>query len=389
MPVVVYILGLTIFSLTTAEFSVAGVMPALSAAFNVSVGRVGYLISYYALGMALGGPVLTALLLTLRLPNKRALVWLLVLYVGGGVGAAMATQYQVMAFARIVMGIASSACIGVALTLCAESVMPASRGHAVSIVLSGLMLAPVLGVPATTLIATHFGWRASFWAVALLSLCCLFVVTAWVAEVGKPSATRLSSELRALCNRRLWAAYATSGLITGATFAAFSYVSAIFTQLSGYSGATVPILIALYGVANVVGNIVVGRYADRRTIATLAVGLSVLSAALAIFASFADSPIIGVAAFLIVGLSGVTMNPAMVSRVMQVATPSPLVNTMHASIITAGLAFGSWAGGVAIDAGLGLRAPLWIGAVLAVTGLASLSPYLLRRYQASRTALCE
>jgi predicted MFS family arabinose efflux permease len=104
--------------------------------------------------------------------------------------------------------------------------------------------------------------------------------------------------------------------------------------------------------------LMIGRFADRFPIAILIGGQSILATALAVFALFAASPAIGIPAFLVIGLVGVSMNPAMVARVMRTAGPDPLVNTMHASMITAGLALGSWGGGVAIDCGLGLTSPL-------------------------------
>jgi predicted MFS family arabinose efflux permease len=378
MPSVVYLLGLTIFSLTTAEFMVAGMMPSLAQALGVTIGEIGYLISLYALGMAIGGPLLTALLLALRMPHKRALVWLLVLNVAGAVLAAMAPDYLTMAVARVVMGVASSACIGVSLTLCAALVAPDARGRAASFVLGGLMLAPVVGVPITALIEQHFGWRASFWAVAMLAMACTAIVAARVPPTGSQDPVSLGPEVRALFNGSLWAVYATSGLIIGATFTAFTYFSPIFTQITGFSVSAVPWLLAIYGCANVIGNLVVGRYADRYTLPILALGLAVLGTALATFALGAQHAVVGVGAFLAIGLSGVSLNPAMVARVMRAASPGPLVNTMHASIITAGIALGTWAGGMTIDAGYGLRSPLWVGTSFAALGLLSLVPYLRR-----------
>ncbi|AKM29994.1 MFS transporter [Pandoraea faecigallinarum] len=378
MPPVVYLLGLTVFAMTTAEFMVAGMMPALAHAMHVGIGDIGNLISLYALGMTIGGPVLTALLLALRTLHKRALVWLLTINVAGGVLAAMSTRYEVMALARIIMGVASSATFGVALTLCADLVAPSVRGRAASFVLGGLMFSPVVGVPLTAFIEQHYGWRASFWLVAVLAALCTVAVALWAPkrEAHDKDVISLSAEFRSLLNRPLWAAFATSGLIIGATFAAFSYFSPIFLNVAGISAASIPNLLAMYGIANIVGNAVVGRFADRHTLTVLVVGLSVLALALISFALWAQLTPVGIAAFAAIGLTGVSLNPAMVARVMRTAAPGPLVNTMHTSVITAGLAFGTWAGGAAIDAGYSMRAPLWIGAAMAAAGLASLLPYL-------------
>ncbi|BET11760.1 MFS transporter [Pandoraea sputorum] len=381
MPPVVYLLGLTVFAMTTAEFMVAGMMPALADAMNVGIGKIGNLISLYALGMTIGGPVLTAVLLALRTPHKRALIWLLSINVAGGVLAAMSTRYEMMAVARIIMGVASSATFGVALTLCADLVAPSVRGRAASFVLGGLMFSPVVGVPLTAFIEQHYGWRASFWLVAVLAALCTVAIALWAPADHKQDGAHaevvsLSAEFRSLLNRPLWAAFATSGLIIGATFAAFSYFSPIFLNVAGVSATSIPNLLAMYGIANIIGNAVVGRFADRHTLTVLVAGLSVLALALISFALWAELTPVGVAAFAAIGLTGVSLNPAMVARVMRAAAPGPLVNTMHTSVITAGLAFGTWAGGAAIDAGYSMRAPLWIGAAMAAVGLASLLPYL-------------
>ena len=119
LPATVYLLSLTIFSLVTAEFMVAGMMPALADAFSVSIAQVGNLIAFYALGMALGGPPVIMLLLVRRVSNKHALVGLLALYVFAAVLAAAAPSYSVMLIARCLMGISSAACIGLCLTICA------------------------------------------------------------------------------------------------------------------------------------------------------------------------------------------------------------------------------------------------------------------------------
>lgn len=372
LPPTVYLLGLTIFSLVTAEFMVAGMMPALASAFSVSLAQVGNLIALYALGMALGGPPVTVLLLSRGISNQRALVGLLAVYVLAGALAAAAPTYTVLALARIVMGVSSAACIGLCMTLCAGLVSLQDRGRAISVVLAGLMLSPVAGVPATAWVEHHYGWRASAWlVVALASLCTVLVATRLArAEAGdEPS---LGSQWISLKNRSLWGAYVTSGLIIGATFAAFSYCTPILIEEVGVAPAQVAPLLALYGVANVLGNMVVGRIADRYTYAALGWGLALLVLALGGFALAGQVFWLNLACFLTVGLTGVALNPAMVARVMKAAEPGALVNTLHTSVITAGLALGSWAGGAVIDAGLGLRAPLWVGAGMALLGLLSL-----------------
>ncbi|WP_306475056.1 MFS transporter [Pseudomonas sp. ICMP 561] len=386
LPPDVYLLALTIFSLVTAEFMVAGMMPALADAFSVGLAQVGNLIAFYALGMALGGPPVTVLLLSRGISNKRALVGLLAVYVAAGILAAIATSYPVLAFARILMGVASAACIGLCLTVCAGMVAREVRGRAVSVVLAGLMLSPVAGVPMTAWVEHHYGWRASSWLVVGLALICSALAAARLPTSEAGSEPALSRQWATLKNPSLWGAYVTSGLIIGATFAAFSYCTPILIQEVGLEPAHVAPMLALYGLANLLGNMIVGRIADRYTFQALGWGLLLLVLALTGFALAGDHLWLNLTCFILLGLTGVALNPAMVARVMKAAEPGALVNTLHTSVITAGLAFGSWAGGTAIDAGYGLRAPLWVGAALALLGLLSLARPLAARSAARSCA---
>ncbi|SHM96621.1 MFS transporter [Phytopseudomonas punonensis] len=384
LPFTIYLLGATIFSLVTAEFMVAGMMPALAAAFSVSLGEVGNLIAFYALGMALGGPPVTLLLLARGISSKHALVGLLAVYVLAGALAAAAPSYAILAVARIIMGVSSAACIGLCMTLCAAMVAREDRGRAVSVVLAGLMLSPVAGVPMTAWIEQHHGWRASSLAVVGLALICTLLAAMRLPTAGAGGEAKLGHQLKTLRTRRLWGAYLTSGLIIGATFAAFSYCTPILIEEVGLAPGQVAPMLALYGIANLIGNMVVGRFADSHTFGVLGLGLAMMVLLMSVFALAGDQLWLNLSCFIAIGLTGVALNPAMVARVMKAAEPGALVNTLHTSVITAGLAFGSWAGGAAIEAGFGLRAPLWVGAAIALLGLLSvIRPFAARRVAAS------
>ncbi|WP_426343249.1 MFS transporter [Pseudoduganella sp. R-32] len=376
MPLLVYVLGLTVFSLSTSEFMVAGMMPSLAHALGEPVARIGYLISLYALGMVIGGPLVTFGMLKLRVPNRQGLLCLLAMYAVAQAAAASAASYELMAAARLLTGVAGAACFGVSLAICAEAVSPPVRGRAAAVVIGGLMLASVLGMPLTTLIDQQAGWRASFWLVVVLALLCMVLVALFVPRSRPAEDISLGRELGEFRKRELWAAFATSALVISAIFAAFSYFAPILTTVSGFPASAIPWLLGVYGIANVVGNGVVGRFADRHTIPILAGGMVVLSIALALFAVFAHRQSASLALLVVIGLVGMSMNPAIIARVMRVAHPGPLVNTVHTSVINIGLSAGAWIGGVGIAAGYGLLSPLWVGVALALLGLLSLLPYL-------------
>ncbi|ERK16203.1 MFS transporter [Serratia fonticola] len=373
MPFIVYLLGAGIFALTTSEYMVSGLMPELSAEFNVSFPAIGYLVTIYAGTMAIGGPLLTVGLL--KVSRKNALLGLIALFIVGQVIGSMAQGYNIMVVARVITGIAAAAFFGVALTTCAELVDQKLFARAASVVLGGLMVGTVFGLPGATLLGEWFGWRVSFMAVAVIALLVGLLVMKVMPAMPAPSgSSSLRSELAAFKSGKLWGIYATSLLLIGATFAGFTYFVPILTDISGFSPATVPLLLVIYGLATLVGNTIVGRLADAHTIAVIVVGLVATIAAMVIFAMFGQIKAVAVAALVVIGLTGVSMNPALVTRGARVGRNNMLVNSVHTACIMLGVMVGSWIGGVGISAGLGLPGALWIGAGLAILALATLAP---------------
>lgn len=379
IPPVVYCLSLAFFALTTSELMISGLMPSLQQAFARSMSDIGNLISLYALGMMFGGPIVTIAFLALKIDNKRGLLMLLVFYAIAQAIAASTSSFQVMMVARVVTGMAAATSLGLTLALTAQMVSPDVRGKASSMVFAGLMLCTVFGVPAATLIDQHFGWRASFWSIVVLVLFCALVVAVKIAKVSEDEKTDLASELREMRKPKLWATYSTSALVIGASFAAYAYFMPILTGVSGFSAGSIPLLLAIYGAANIIGNYVAGRFADRHTLATLFVGIGLMIVTLTIFALFAEwkpAALIGVIG---IGLTGIALNPALTARVMRTAYPGALVNAMHASVINIGLSIGPWVGGMALDHGFDLHAPLFVALVMTCLALLTLVPRALRK----------
>ncbi|MEV1008023.1 MFS transporter [Streptomyces sp. NPDC049881] len=377
MPRAIHLLAFGIFAMVTSEFVVAGLMPQMAEGLGTTVPRVGYLITAFAVAMAVGGPFLTVALL--RLPPKNALLVLFAVFLAGNVLAATATGYGTMLTARVVTGVASQALFGTAISAAVRLVGPERRGRAVAVTLNGLMLGTLLGLPLATLVGEHFGWRAAFWAITALAALAALGTIAGIPTLERPADTGgFRSQAAVFRNRALWKRLLTSTTVIAATFCAFSYINPILTDVTGLAPSTVPLLLVAYGAATVVGNTVVGRLADRHALPVLATGLALNAAFLTAFALLTDLPAAAVAAFLGIGLVGVTMNPAMATRVQRAADAGPLVNTVHASFITLGIILSSSLGGLAIDAA-GLRAPLWLGAAFAAAGLALVLPELAAR----------
>lgn len=372
MPAAVYILGVVIFVIDTTEIMVAGLAPGIITEFDVSIAAVGYLISIYAFGMIVGGPFLA---ITLRnVSPRRALTWLLVLFVVGQTAGALAPTYGWLMGTRLLTAVAASAFFGVGAAVCVSIVGVERRGRAMGLFYGGIMVAQVVGLPAATVIEQHFGWRMSFWVVDGLALACIVAVGLKISGEVRIQTFDLASEIRTFRNVRLWGAYATNALVIGAVMTGFSYLSLILTDGTGFSPSTVPVLFVVYGVATLVGNTLVGRFADRYTLPILVGGLATLLVVLAGFALTFTHQVPSIVAIVLLGLIGLPLNPAMTARVMRVSNDGAMVNTFNGSVINVGVAIGPWLGGLGLSAGLGLSSPLWIGSIMAFVGLATLIP---------------
>lgn len=311
-------------------------------------------------------------------------MWLLALYVVVQGLSAFISDYSILVAIRIVTGILCAGCLSLSLATSMALVPIQHRPRAASIVIGGFMVSNVFGVPLATIIDQHWGWRITFGLVAVLVFICLLALVRLLPAIAAGRTLKMAEEIKAFKNKAYWKACTTSCLILGASFAAFSYFVPVLVDVSGFSMQTVPFILMLYGLANIVGNMITGRLAYRHSLAIMVVGLSILSLSLFGMALFAEYPLIAICAVILIGLSGVPMNPAMMARIVSVAHPGPMVNAVHTSVINIGLGGGSYLGGMAIASGYGLRSALWIGMALAVLALLSILPYLRRGQQGWR-----
>lgn len=370
MPVAVFVLGLTVFSLGTTEFMVAGLLPELSAEFDVTVSQAGWLISVFALGVVIGAPLITAA--TTRIPRKSALIGLLVIFIAGEVVATLAGSFEMLMAARVVTAVAHGAFFGIGAVLASDLVEPARRARAISIMFGGLTIATIAGVPLGTFLGQHLGWRAAFGAVAVLGIIDLIGVAALVPkQPTKSGGLDLRRELSAFANTRVWLALTTTMLSQAGLYTAYTYVAPLLTDVTGFAPGWVAPLLGLFGVGTFAGSLIGGRLADRSLMATLCLGLVGLAAILAAFTLTAGHQVAMVVTLALFGVGAFVINPALQTRVMNLADHAPtLASTSNISAFNLGNALGPWLGGLGISSGAGLLAPSWIGALLALAALA-------------------
>ncbi|WCD91487.1 MFS transporter [Microbacterium sp. nov. GSS16] len=382
VPAAVYILAAGIFAMVTSEFAVAGLMPQLADGLGTGVEQIGYLVTIFAVAMAVGGPILTLFLL--RVPPKTALMVIFAIFLVGNLLAALATSYSMMVVARIISGVAAQAFFGVAVSLCARLVDERIRGRAVGVAMNGLMLGTLLGLPLATLVGGRLGWQSAFWTISIITVIAAILTVVVVrnppqadsSERPRPSA---SDEFAVLRRPQFLLAIVSSTLIIGATFSAFTFFTPILTQITGFAEGTVPLLLLAYGAATLVGNMIVARLADRHTISTLLGGTALNIVFLTGFAIFTDVPALALVFMFGIGLVGVTMNPAMAVRAQRAGNTAPLANTVHSSFITLGIILGSAIGSALIPV-YGLRSPVILGIGMAVLAILVILPALASPY---------
>ncbi|MFJ2647697.1 MFS transporter [Streptomyces sp. NPDC087420] len=360
-----YWLMLTLLLVAMSELQTMGMLPDMARSLGASTAAIGAFISIYSFGMAIGGPLIVW---ALRLvPPKSALVGVVIAYAVLEAAVPLVHNYWWVAALRLLTGTLGGAVFGLTLTMAARLAPSPDRiASSISIVLNGLMFGAVLGLPISHAIATAWSWQASFVALGAAGLVIALLDLRTLPALPAVSAQTSADELQHFRSPRLWSRYLVSLLTIGATYGAFSYFTPLLEQDAGFSPDTTTVILFGYGLCTVVGNNLVGRYADRHAVNLLRVGHLVLIGSLVILALFAHLPWAALPGVLLVGLVGVTMNPALVVRVFEVAGAGNLVNTVHTSVITLGVVAGSAVGGVAISAGGTTAAAMWTGAVLAV-----------------------
>ncbi|MFC4627262.1 MFS transporter [Promicromonospora alba] len=371
MPAGLAALALGGFGIGLTEFVILGLLPEVAADFRVTIPQAGYLVSGYALSVAVGGVLVTAG--TAHLRPKRVLVGLMVLFVIGNLLSAIAETYSAMMVGRVVAALCHGAFFGIGSVLAASLVPPQRKAQAISIMFLGLTLANVLGVPLGTLLGQGLGWRSTFWTITAIGVVALLGLLAFIpdrtADARPPG--QLRRELAAFRDGQVWLSILVTVFGFGAMFGAFTYIAPILTQVTGLPDGAIPWMLVLFGVGLFAGNLAGGRAADRDLDRTLLTLLGSLTVVLVGFALVVGNPwAAGIALFLL-GAVGFASVPGMQMRVLEFASAAPtLASGVNISAFNTGNAIGAWLGGVTIAAGYGYRSPIVVGAALAVVALA-------------------
>ena len=380
LALAIFALAMGGFAIGTTEFAMMGLLKEIEHGLRVSTPEAGNLISSYALGVVVGAPVFAAL--GARLPRKNLALGLMLFLTLANLSSLLAPDYGTMLLTRFASGLPHGAFFGVAAVIAASLVAPTKRGWAISMVMAGLTVANVIGVPAATWLGQNFGWRLLFVVVGVIGAVSTALIWKFVPfEAAHPGAS-IRRELGALKRIQVWLALLIGIIGFGGFFATYTYIAHTMTFVAGMPESMVPLVVALYGLGMVAGNILGGRIADKSVMGTIYRVLPAIALALVVYAVAAHWAWSALIMVFVVGGVGSLLVPALQTRLLDASPDAPsLASSLNHSALNVANALGAFLGGVVIAWGWGYVAPALVGAVLAVLGLgvAILSGLLERR----------
>ncbi|MGI5122438.1 MFS transporter [Marinactinospora thermotolerans] len=379
MPIALLALAVGAFGIGTTEFVAMGILPDVAAYYGVSIPTAGYIISGYALGVVLGAPLLAAV--GARVDRKHLLIALMGLFTLGNLASALAPGFGFLLVSRFLSALPHGTFFGVGAVVAASLVPATRRAQAVSLMIAGLTVANIVGVPLATLAAQHLGWRSTYWIVTVIGVITLVALAGLVPRQRPSADASVRSELAALGRGQVWLALLVGAVGFGGMFASYSYISPMMTEIAGFAPTAVTLVLAVYGVGMTVGNLVGGWAADRALMPTMYAGLAGIAVVLVLLHLLAPYGAIAVVMVFLLGFAGSVLVPSLQMRLMDAAADAPsLAAALNHSALNFANAMGAWLGGLVIAAGYGYTAPNLLGAGLAMIGLVlALASGLLER----------
>lgn len=368
-PFPVSILSLTAgaFAIGMTEFVIMGILPNVADDLNVSISTAGQLITMYALGVAVGAPILT--ILTQRIPQKKLLYLLMVLFIIGNGISVFAPNYSVLMAARMITALTHGTFFGVGAVIASNLVPPNKRAGAVSIMMAGLTIANIVGVPLGTFIGQNMGWRASFGAIAIMGVIALIGIILFIPKLKQEKPVSLAQQLSAVIQPKLLLYLLIGALGNAGLFTVFTYINPLLVKITGYAEHSVTWILVLFGCGVTLGNIVGGKLADWKLMPSILGLYFTISVILTIFTFTVYNPLAAVITVFLWGTAAFAVMPGLQVRIMSLAEEAPaLASTSSHSAGNLGNAAGAFIGGWVITH-LSLNALPWVGALLVGLGL--------------------
>lgn len=356
------------FGIGTTEFAMMGLLPNVAEGVGVSVPTAGHVISAYALGVVVGAPLLVAV--SAKMARKTLALGLMALFTVGNLLSVFAHDYSTLMVTRFIAGLPHGAFFGVAAVLAASMVAPTKRGRAISMVMMGLSIANVLGVPLATFVGQQFGWRWLFVLVGAIGVVTMICMSIFIPAQKAQAGASLRKELSALRRGQVWITLLIGVVGFGGFFAVYTYVANTMTDVAGFAPSFLPVIVGLYGVGMVVGNYIGGRIADWSVMGSIYLVMGFIATMLVLYAVTVHIQWMALVMIFVIGASGAMLIPSLQTRLLDVSPGAPtLASSLNHSALNTANALGAFVGGLVITWGWGFTAPALVGAVLAVLGL--------------------
>jgi len=362
-------LALASFGIGTTEFVIMGLLPDVAADLGVTIPTAGLLVTGYALSVAFGSPFLAVA--TARMNRRKALLVLTAVFILGNILCALAPSYWLLMGARIVTALCHGAFFGLGSVVAASLVPPQKKAQAIAMMFAGLTVANILGVPFGTGLGQALGWRATFWAVAVIGAAAALALALWLPRAIPVPPMRLRQEARSLGSVQVILAMVISVLASASLFSVFTYIAPILLNVTQISPHAVTLMLLLFGAGLTLGNFIGGRLADWRLMPTMIGVFVLLGPTVALFAFTSAFAWAAAATLFVWGILAFALVPPLQMRVVTEASHAPnLASTLNQGAFNLGNATGAWVGEVVLTAGLPYAQLPWIGTALAFAALA-------------------
>jgi DHA1 family inner membrane transport protein len=371
MPLPLIALFIAAFAFGTTEFVIAGVLPEVAGGLQVTIPTAGYLVSGYAIGIALGGPLLT--LATGRLPRKIVLIGLAVAFTIGQAACAIAPDFASMLLTRVAVAVAHGAYFGVAMVVAVGLVRPDQRGMAVALILAGLTVSGIVGVPAGTAIGNVWGWRSTFWAMFGLGLVATAAMIVLLPRSSAASAiaTGFRSEVRVLGRQQVWTSLILMLMLMIGQFVPYTYIAPLLQEVTGLDAGLVPWVLLLNGIGATLGVFIGGKLADRRLMLSLITMLALQGVVLAVMYAVSPYPLPMVAAITVWGGLNFAIGAPIQTRILGWTADAPnLASSLIPSGFNIGIALAAFIGATMLNAGYGYRSLPLVGILAMIVATA-------------------
>lgn len=358
-------LMISTFAIGTTEFIIMGILPDVAKDLNVSISSTGLLVTGYAIGVAIGAPLLTAL--TGKMQRKKLLLMLMLLFVIGNTLCAVAPTYEFLLVSRVLAAFAHGTFFGVGSVVASRLVPPEKQSSAVAMIFTGVSVANIIGVPLGTFVGQSLGWRASFWIISALGVVAILCITKFIPQMALTSVPSFRQEIRVLKKPQVQLTLLMTILSFVGVFAAFTYIAPTLTDITKFSASAITPILLLYGLGLTIGNTVAGRLSDWKPMPTIIGMLALLTLVMGSFYITSEYKILAVITVFLWGFTSFGHVPGLQMRVIAKAKGAPnIAASLNISAFNLGIALGSFVGGVVINTSLGLKAIPLVAALLTV-----------------------